>query len=57
MTDKLKRLTHEQLLAGEGYVTSVINEPFEVNFVVPEESATARARRRWHMESGNQHEQ
>jgi hypothetical protein len=40
------KLTHEQLLNGEVYTVSLINEP-----VVPEEpkceSASARALRRW----------
>jgi hypothetical protein len=43
--------THEQLLAGEVYTTSIINEPIEndvVDFVVDQrESAEARAFRRW----------
>jgi hypothetical protein len=45
-----ERPTHEQLLAGDVYVTSIINEPV-VDFTMKEpkrrESAVERARRKW----------
>ena len=51
--------THEQLIAGDVYTTSLVNEPvdFVVDFVVKPkgETATERARRRWGMEP-DQHE-
>ena len=43
----MTKATHEQLLAGEVYITSIINEPL-VDFTVDfGESALTRARRRW----------
>jgi hypothetical protein len=52
VTDKLKRATFEELLAGE-IPRSLINEKvdFTIDYTVKAESATARALRRWHMES------
>jgi len=53
VSDRPKKATHEPLLNGEVYTTSIINEPiidFVVDFAVEEpkrESATARAMRRW----------
>ena len=49
MSDRLKRPTYEDLIEGRVSSVSLINEPvtFEVDFTVPEESATARVMRRW----------
>jgi hypothetical protein len=46
----MTRLTFEQLIEGEVYCRSIINEPidFVVDFAVKNESALDRARRRWH---------
>jgi hypothetical protein len=46
----MKRLTHEQLLAGEGYTTSIINEPLTSDGAPPHaerESASKIAKHRW----------
>ena len=47
-----RRATFEDLIEGRVGSVSLVNEPvtFEVDFVVPAETATARARRRWWME-------
>jgi len=35
MSDKRKYPTFEEYLAGDVYTTSIINEPYEVDFVAP----------------------
>jgi DNA polymerase IIIc chi subunit len=58
VNDEPKKATHEQLLNGEVYTTSIINEPvmdFVVDFVVEEQSALEVARRRW-FKSREEHE-
>lgn len=57
MNDKPRRPTHDELLAGEVCITSILNEPLDFDFAMKAESAFEIARRRWHMtQEGEAHE-